>query len=97
MYVYNIIIFSLLESHSISRFCLASGGSVLLQGGQGQHSSPHDGSDGGSVLMMGGESLGLGWHDHGGSIELTAGRARRGTGGEVLVSSGTSSESSSKS
>lgn len=49
------------------------------------------------MLVMGGDSLGSGWEDHGGSIELTAGRARRGTGGEVLVSSGTSSESSSKS
>jgi len=82
---------SLHESH-ISCFLLstshsASGGSVLLQGGQGQHSSPHDGSDGGSVLLMGGESRGLGWHDHGGSIELTAGTARRGTGGDVFVSS----------
>lgn len=49
------------------------------------------------MLVMGGDSLGLGWQDHGGSIELIAGRAQRGTGGEVLVSSGTSSESSSKS
>lgn len=49
------------------------------------------------MLLVGGESRGLGWHDHGGSIELTAGTSRRGAGGDVLMSSGTSSESSSKS
>ncbi len=49
------------------------------------------------MQVMGGDSLGVGWEDHGGSIELIAGRARRGTGGEVLLSSGLSSESSSKS
>lgn len=48
------------------------------------------------MLLMGGDSLGFGWHDHGGSIELTAGMAKRGTGGDVLVSSGTSWESSSE-
>ena len=49
------------------------------------------------MQVMGGDSLGVGWEDHGGSIELIAGGARRGTGGEVLLSSGLSSESSSKS
>ena len=102
MFAANIECLSLYDSHMICFLFsilikLASGGSVVLQGGQGQHSSPHDGSDGGSVLVMGGDSLGLGWHDHGGSIEVTAGTARRGTGGNVLVSSGTSSQASSKS
>ena len=91
----------LLKSHAcnapLSLFRSASGGSVILQGGLGEHESPHDGSDGGSVIVTGGNSLGLGYDDHGGSIELTAGKARRGAGGEVLVSSGTSSEASSKS
>jgi hypothetical protein len=75
---------------------LASGGSIFLEGGEGLHTSPHDGSDGGSVLIVGGASHGFGWDDHGGSIEINGGGANRGTGGDVLVSSGASGEASSK-
>ena len=49
------------------------------------------------MFLMGGASHGLGWEDHGGDIELNAGFAKRGTGGNVLVSSGASGEASSES
>ena len=75
---------------SYTRIYLASGGSIFLEGGEGLHTSPHDGSDGGAVLIVGGASHGFGWDDHGGSIEINGGGANRGTGGDVLVSSGAS-------
>ena len=83
-------------TNSYTRIYLASGGSIFLEGGEGLHTSPHDGSDGGSVLIVGGASHGFGWDDHGGSIEINGGGANRGTGGDVLVSSGASGEASSK-
>lgn len=67
-----------------------------MQGGEGTHSSIHDGTDGGSVSVIGGKSNGLGIFDDGGSINITAGASRRGDGGSIGILSGSSHSKSSK-
>lgn len=74
----------------------ASGGSVLLQGGEGRHTSIHDGTDGGSVVLRGGRSLGNSLHDDGGSVNITAGGSRQGDGGNITIASGSSGSKSSE-
>ena len=74
----------------------ASGGSVILQGGEGRHTSIHDGTDGGSVALTGGKSYGHGYHDDGGSVNIAAGAALRGDGGGVNITSGSSLDKSSE-
>ena len=75
----------------------ATGGSVNLQGGEGGHGSVHDGSDGGSLVLSGGKSYGSGFHDDGGSINITSGASLRGDGGNVSIASGSSDGKSSES
>ena len=75
----------------------ASGGSAILQGGDGRHSNIHDGShNGGSVVLAGGNSDGPALSDSGGSINITAGESWGGDGGSIVVSSGSSAQRSSE-
>jgi len=75
----------------------ATGGNVILQGGEGRHRSIHDGSDGGSLVLSGGKSYGSGFHDDGGSVNITAGASLHGDGGNVSIASGSSDSKSSES
>ena len=77
-------------------FLAASGGTVVVQGGEGRHNSIHDGTDGGSVLVFGGKSHGLGYFDNGGSVNVTAGSSLRGDGGRIGILSGSSLSKSSE-
>lgn len=70
---------------------------MILQGGEGRHRSIHDGSDGGSLVLSGGKSYGSGFHDDGGSVNITAGASLHGDGGNVSIASGSSDSKSSES
>jgi hypothetical protein len=69
---------------------------VVLQGGEGRHTSVHDGTDGGSVYLRGGESFGNSLHDDGGSVNIAAGASRQGDGGNITIASGSSGSKSSE-
>ncbi len=77
-------------------FLAASGGTVIVQGGEGRHSSVRDGTDGGSVSVIGGKSHGLGIFDDGGSVNISAGASLRGDGGSIGIVSGSSQSKSSE-
>jgi hypothetical protein len=77
-------------------FLAASGGAVILQGGEGRHSSIRDGTDGGSVSVVGGKTHGLGTFDDGGAVNISAGSSLRGNGGSIGIVSGSSQSKSSE-
>jgi len=77
-------------------FITATGGTVILQGGEGRHTSVHDGNDGGSVVLRGGKSYGNGFHDDVGSVNIAAGASSQGDGGYIVVASGSSESKSSE-
>ena len=67
-----------------------TGGSVSLQGGKGRHRSVHDGTDGRFIILIGGKFYGSGFHNDGGSVNITAGASLHGDGGNVGIASGSS-------
>lgn len=68
----------------------------MLQGGHGNHKIRSDGRTvGGSVILNAGQSLGREFDDKGGDVDLTAGYAKWGDGGDVNIESGSSNDKTS--
>ncbi|KAG7388534.1 hypothetical protein PHYBOEH_007808 [Phytophthora boehmeriae] len=68
-----------------------TGGKVILSGGTGSGTNAVDGGDGGGIDVIGGEARGSNALDNGGSINVEAGRAAFGYGGDITMTSATSS------
>jgi hypothetical protein len=67
----------------------ATGGQIVVKGGEGRNSSPVDGGDGGTVSLKGGAGSGYASGDAGGGITLNAGATDgNGFGGTVALVSG---------
>ena len=71
----------------------ASGGRVVVMGGEGRNTNNIDGGDGGAVRIQGGEAHGLASEDMGGAIEITGGPVSgNGYGGTIALVSGPSAD-----